>query len=423
MARPPRQACDLAAACLDSLLAGDDRWQGPADELAQLAAEESGDPAPYSSALFAGVVEPLADRFEPRLAEAYAEFFSRVLDRLEQAGLVPAGRNLQERRERLRRGVALEHDPAEVVVLSRVTVGADAAVTSPLIAGALARWPGAEIVFVGDPRSASLFAGEPRVRALELSYPRRGPLRARIDAWRRLREILGSGSEGRLILDADTRWTQSGLLPLTNDDRGYAFFESRSYRPDSDAPLGVLAAEWFSESFGGLRPTPRLMLAEADLRAGRETCGKLSDPVAVVNFGVGGNEAKRVDSGFEAAALGVLDDAGYAVLLDAGWGDDELARARALAESANTSVELWQGSVSRLAGLIAAADLYFGYDSAGAHLAAAAGTRTIDVFAGAVSDKMRTRWTPSGPGRVDVVPVESAANVESILAKVRELVR
>ena len=421
----------LADACIRSLLAGNDSWTAPAEQLAALAASEAGDSAPASTALFRDVVEPLADRFAPAAADAYALFFSRVLERvlpspgfeamrraLEAQGLATAS-DFRARRDRIKtveRRSAPE-SAVQVVVLSRVTVGADVAVNAPLIRGCLERFPEAEILFAGDVRAASLFRGSPRVRHLNADYPRRGALRSRFDAWRRLSDALPPHSPGRVILDADTRWTQSGLLPL-GDEPSYFFFESRSYRPDSEEPLGKLAADWLAETFDVSPRPPQLFLASEDLESGLEFRRRDERPLAVVNFGVGGNESKRVRTPFEPKALRILAARGFRIALDQGWGEEEAARSGALAEAVGaSSVELWQGEIGALAGLISAADLYVGYDSAGAHLAAAAGTRAVDIFAGAVNERMRKRWTPYGAGRVDVITVAPDEEASAVIKR------
>jgi len=49
-------------------------------------------------------------------------------------------------------------------------------------------------------------------------------------------------------------------------------------------------------------------------------------------------------------------------------------------------------------------NLYVGYDSAGQHVAAAAGVPLVSVFAGHACDRMFSRWCPTGPAtRVVVV--------------------
>jgi ADP-heptose:LPS heptosyltransferase len=53
--------------------------------------------------------------------------------------------------------------------------------------------------------------------------------------------------------------------------------------------------------------------------------------------------------------------------------------------------------------VITQCDLYAGYDSAGQHAAAASGVPLVSIFAGAPSERFRTRWAPSGPGRIHII--------------------
>ena len=69
----------------------------------------------------------------------------------------------------------LDRDPAaiqNVFVLSRVTLGADVAVTSVVLDAAKQRFPNAAIWFAGPQKSWELFAADPRLRHLPIAYGR-----------------------------------------------------------------------------------------------------------------------------------------------------------------------------------------------------------------------------------------------------------
>jgi ADP-heptose:LPS heptosyltransferase len=76
--------------------------------------------------------------------------------------------------------------------------------------------------------------------------------------------------------------------------------------------------------------------------------------------------------------------------------------------SAPAGIQLltWQGSIGRFAALIAASDIYVGYDSAGQHIAAALGIPTIDIFTGFTSPRMPERWAPYGRGSVEMLRLD-----------------
>ena len=120
---------------------------------------------PCAQALFGTLVEGLADRFEPALCDAYARLFAQAL-----AAVDPSwdAVSLVARYERVRRPRPVTGKPQRVFVLSRVTLGADVAITSVLLAAAKRRFPHAEIVFVGPRKNYELFARDAHVHHVPL---------------------------------------------------------------------------------------------------------------------------------------------------------------------------------------------------------------------------------------------------------------
>ena len=130
---------------------------------------------------------------------------------------------------------------------------------------------------------------------------------------------------------------------------------------------------------------------------------------------------------------------GATVILDKGAGADEIRRANLVIESAcqsatvieltedtlsealpdkvlDTRLLVWDGRIGMLAALIAQSDLYIGYDSAGQHIAAAAGTPCVDVFAGYSSPRMLDRWQPTGCAASEVIVVQPSRHAGEILS-------
>jgi ADP-heptose:LPS heptosyltransferase len=136
-----------------------------------------------------------------------------------------------------------------------------------------------------------------------------------------------------------------------------------------------------------------------------------------VSLGTGGNEAKQLGGEFERRLMEMLDGTERQVLVDKGGDPEEAARVqRAVAGLGN--VRTWQGDFATFASSIAGSRLYVGYDSAGQHVAAAAGVPLVAVFAGAVSERFFARWRPAG----EVVRADKAP-LENVLARCGELVR
>jgi ADP-heptose:LPS heptosyltransferase len=92
---------------------------------------------------------------------------------------------------------------------------------------------------------------------------------------------------------------------------------------------------------------------------------------------------------------------GASLWVDAGAGGEEAARV----SKATQGIEhhLWSGSFAGFAAIIAASDLYVGYDSAGQHVAAACRIPQITVFAGEPCERMFQRWRPAGHDKICVI--------------------
>ena len=339
-----------------------------------------------SRALFRIVVERLADLFEPRLCEVYADLFSEFIARR-----IPDlhAEHLAARYERVRRPRKFDRDPAairNVFVLSRVTLGADVAITSIMLDAAKQKFPNAQIYFVGPHKAWELFAADPRLKHIAIAYGRSGTLDDRLSIWRALRETMGKPIS--IIIDPDSRLTQLGLLPICSEE-DYYFFESRSYGGDSDEPLSVLTRRWVSETF-----------EVADARPYIQTGLDAAEVATTVSFGVGENPAKRIPDPFEEELLRQLP---RPVLIDRGAGGEEADRVERAVARAGPGIAMWDGSFAGFAAHIQRSQLYVGYDSAGGHVAAACGVPIISIFAGFASERMFQRWRPTGAGKITVL--------------------
>src|SRR6185369_7602287 len=103
----------------------------------------------------------------------YAELYRQVIERAAPE-LLP----------RTRRAVSrpLPESADLVYVLSRITLGADVAVTSVLLDAAKRRYPKAEIFFVGPEKNYEMFAADPRIQNAPAPYARSGSLTERLQA-------------------------------------------------------------------------------------------------------------------------------------------------------------------------------------------------------------------------------------------------
>jgi hypothetical protein len=411
----------IAQRVLDACLAGQP-WQP--EDIDGLVDSEA-------DALFRIVAEGLADRFDPRLSDAYVDIFSyaiaRVDNRFSAAELraryqhirrvwpyrhAVAPRQASVRRileveekalRSLRTGGAAyrvpgivppprrddEPDPERIVLLSRVTLGADIAVTSIVSQALQARFPNSELTFAGSRKSAELLG----LPILPVDYPRSGGLRERL----RMMDAIAALGDDTLVVDPDSRLTQLGLYPAAPDYR-YYFFDSRSV--EGPGSLVRLARDWCAQVFEVDIPWPKISVPDPPFEFTR--------PAITVSLGVGGNSAKRIGGSFERNLLRELSGRAATVILDKGAGEEESACAEDAAAGL-PNVRFWNGSFATFAALIKNSDLYVGYDSAGQHAAAALGVPLVSIFAGAVNDRFFERWRPEGRViRIDGGSPESA---------------
>lgn len=401
-------ATELATEILDACLR-DGTW--PARVLDALVDRALDEDDPFlamaaTRAMFGILIERLGDLFEPSLCEVYARLFSHVIARAlpdydAQDLLVRYGRVRQVRR-------FSGGEIARVFVLSRVTLGADIAVTSIALDAAKKRFPDAEICLVGPEKNAAMFSEDEAITSIPVAYGRSSLLRERLTAAMELQSIVDERAS--LVIDPDSRLTQLGLIPVCDDSR-YYFFESRAFGGELDTPLPELTSEWLYEVFDVEKP--RSYLAPPPVP-------KLA-PVTV-SFGVGENSNKRLEGDFEFEVIQALLQRYESVLLDRGAGGEEAERAHTLAERIGESerLQLHDGSYASFASHILQSDLYVGYDSAGQHVAAAGCVPLVSVFAGFPCERMFDRWRPTGP-RAHVVKVEDE-NRDSALPRVLQAI-
>lgn len=313
------------------------------------------------------VVERLGDLFEPRLCSVYADLFTQVIART-----LPA---LNPRVRRLRSQAPPPSRTRRVYVLSRVTLGADIAVTSVLLDAAKQRYPDAEILFVGSRKNFELFEADPRIRHHPAPYARSGALIDRLHASEAL--WFGDG----LIFDPDSRLTQLGLVRICPDEN-YFFFPSREYGAETDRALPDLASQWARETFGVEAKPYVAPLPVAD------------EPAEItVSLGIGANQSKRVGGDFELELMRLLASTGASVLVDKGGDAEEKARVEDVVQPGMRSHE---GAFAPFAAQIARCRLFIGYDSAAGHVASVRGVPLISIARGFVSPRMQARWRPNG---------------------------
>ena len=120
----------------------------------------------------------------------------------------------------------------KILLLSRVTIGADVAITSIIIQRLAKLFPSAELVLIGGSKLDEIYGGNPNIRLSQVAYNRKGGLLGRLSSWQAVlniidRELAACPLENTILIDPDSRLSQLGVLPIIDLDH-YFFFDSRS---------------------------------------------------------------------------------------------------------------------------------------------------------------------------------------------------
>ncbi len=408
--------------------------------------------AEATQAVFDGVVQPLADRFDGDACDLHAAFLAEVLwapgspirGTLLELGF-SGPQALIERygmlRDRALQRVGDYDDLRKVVVLSRVESKADVAVTSMVWQSAIYAFRDAEVDLLAPKENAYLIGNPYRIHRRIISYPHHGPLAKRLLAWKRWRDKVQASIEGFqpghwLVVDPDSCVTQNGLLPLA-DDRYVEFFESRSYGEGSDASLAELAAEWCDKWYfwGGIEEMTPYVAGRSGSGSGGWYLGRsVGGRLAGVSFATDGKDSARLGTEFEDALLELLRKRGYSTVLDGGRDEsaaaNAAARVRAFRGTTNSLAVLedgyrkraklmtYKGTYPSFAGWVSRAIALVGYDSAVSHVVAATGVPVIQVCAGAPNPVYRARWTPMSWNEVVSIPAQGPSDGPRVLKRI-----
>ncbi len=409
--------------------------------------------------LFADLIEAWNDSFSMSGRNAYAAIFGRIvwtaasLNEDLQKGLaqfnIHSVDDLVARHQRIR---STKHftppaDCDKIVVLSRVTIGADILLTSVLVKRLQQRYPNAHITIIGDKKLHGLFGSLKQVSIQSLSYARRGTLNTRLLSWLDLTAAI-SAIDPQFVIAPDSRLDQLGMLPVC-DEQKYLLWENLQISKKAES-LSVLLDEWTCEQFGlDAEPEifPELAFSPETQSIADHMRGVLLDrPFIAVKLDYGGNQAKAVEREWEIEILRCMIDRGWRILIDRGFGDEELKNSDAIMrgigftafdisenDEANGtllknlkaqdiedhSIIRFYGSIAAWAACTKSCQLAFSYDSVGHHLAAALGIPLVIAFTGYADKDFPTAWQPRGPGEVNMVCIpENQKKNRSYLTKI-----
>lgn len=405
--------------------------------------------------VFSDVVQPLAERFDSTSSHAHAAFMAEVVHApgspisgtLRELGFAsPAG--LVERYRELESGFIPEHllgdEVTQAVVLSRVEIKEDFAVTSTVLRCARSAFRKAEIDFIAPRKNAYLFAGPHTFNRRIVSYSLTSPLANRLLAWKRVRRAVQASiqdvvPEERVVVDPDSCMTLHGLLPI-GDDSPIHYFPSRSYAEGKPSRIADLAADWCGQWFfwGGVDARPYVVDASGSASRGFTLAYSLRKKLAGVSFTVNGRESARLGRDFEDALLDLLRRRGYWTVLDSGRDESDAAvvaeRVRAFRGTRkelavkedgrrdHAQLMTCKGNLRDFAGWVSRGFVYIGYDSVASHVVASLGMRVAYVSAGAPNGTYQARWTPVTPGagldEVDLIPADGPDDGPVVLERI-----
>jgi ADP-heptose:LPS heptosyltransferase len=420
-------------------------------------------------ALFSIIIESLCDEFEELQTETYNRVMTQVitfcrkllagkeLDRSLNDFRIYSSKDLLERIKTIRmeaKSLSRHQEIKKILLLSRVTIGADVAVTSIIIQRLAERYPKAEMVLIGGGKLDEIYGGNPRIRLQKAEYEKNGGLLDRLSIWQLVlkiiqQELASCPLDNTILVDPDSRLSQLGVLPIIAPEH-YYFFDSRSdVSFAGNMAMAQLTNAWLNKVTGkdDFR-YPTVWLLPEPLQKAAALYQKLKNNgtrrVIAINFGVGGNPRKKVGQLLEQELLlSLLKEPNTVIVLDKGFGERELQYSNSLLEAvkqngysiedASFAAELdsdissgvigLQTRIGEIAAIIAECDEYIGYDSACQHIAAALQTPCLTIFGGSNNMRFIRRWTAFGASscrmvHVDTLTDPTAIDVEDIIIRI-----
>ncbi len=420
-------------------------------------------------ALFSIIIESLCDEFEELQTETYNRVMAQVITFCRK---LPAGKELDRslndfriscRKDLLNRikiirtkakSLSRHRDIKKILILSRVTIGADVAVTSIIIQRLSERYPKAEMVLIGGGKLDEVYGGNPRIRLQKAEYEKNGGLLERLSIWQLVlniiqQELADCPLDNTILVDPDSRLSQLGVLPIIAPEH-YYFFDSRSdVSFAGNMAMAQLTNAWLNKVTGkdDFR-YPTVWLLPEPLEKAAALYQKLKNNgtrrVIAINFGVGGNPRKKVGQLLEQELLlSLLQEPNTVIVLDKGFGEKELHYSNSLLEAVKQkgysiedalfAAELdsdisrgvigLQTRIGEIAAIIANCDEYIGYDSACQHIAAALQIPCLTIFGGSNNMRFIRRWSAFGANscrmvHVDTLSDPTAIDVEDIIIRV-----
>ncbi len=187
-----------------------------------------------AQALFSIIIESLCDDFEDLQTETYNRVMAQIitycrklraakdLDRFLLEFNISSRQDLLARINQIRldrKKLSPKRDVKKILLLSRVTIGADVAVTSIIIQRMAQLFPSAELVLIGGAKLDEIYGGNANLRLSPVVYGRTGGLLDRLSSWQSVltiidQELAACPLDNTILIDPDSRLSQLGVLPI-----------------------------------------------------------------------------------------------------------------------------------------------------------------------------------------------------------------
>jgi len=422
---------------------------------------------PGSQAFFS-IIESLCDDFEELQTLTYNKVMSQTItycrklpsgksieDALNFFGLY-SSQDLLDRINKIRTNtiyLPCRKKISKIIILSRVTIGADVAITSVIIQRVTNIFPDAEIVLIGSSKLEEIYGSNPNIKIVKISYSKNKDLLSRLLVWLKVLEIIKSETvlypvENTILIDPDSRLSQLGILPLF-PLQNYYFFDSRSDSSlASNKSMSEMTNSWIDKIAGNKSFCyPALWIRKLFQKRAEKFCRNLktagAKKIICVNFGVGNNHRKKISRNFEEKLLlTLLKEQQTVIILDKGFGEKEVADTNLIVNSikkqgykvknfdfklkqdnetsypiVNHGIIGIQCKIGEIAALISNCDEFVGYDSACQHISAALQTQCITIFAGSNNMRFIRRWSSFGKGKSSIIHVDTLNDPDSVDAE------
>lgn len=340
----------------------------------------------------------------------------------------------------------------KVIILSRATIGADSLVSSLLVRRVIREFRNADVIFVDAAGIGNQLLSVPGLisvsqfidqmeEVVSLRWNRNGfsileGLEYSVDLYNYIKIITqGFQQYEYILLDPDSRLSQTGMMPLIHPGSHYFIDTSvtdSEKKENNIKSLGEICSSYLNHILGGYSDNyPRLEIRKNcfdDVRGIFKSLALTGKTVVTVHFGAE-PESKFLSLDFEKSLiLKLLELRVIPVLVRSPKESEEekiryhvkeiKAEGRKVTEltliggeykvdgAQAADIYTFKGDIGIFAALVKRSNLYIGYDSLGQHIAAASGTPTITVFAGHINQAFLKRWTPFGEGQITIIEID-----------------